>query len=101
MLYAGAFLSLALAVRVFAGVVLARAAPRAPFVRAIRIDLNRATLGELTALPGIGKERAAAIVLHRVRHGPFRSANDLLRVGGIGEQTLRPLLPFVEVEAAR
>lgn len=61
----------------------------------VRLDCNRATLAELATLPGIGPGRAAAVVLHRVRFGPFRRAEDLGRVDGIGPQTLAELLPFV------
>ena len=57
----------------------------------VRIDLNRATVGELMALPGIGRVRAAAIVLHRVRYGPFRSVDELTGIDGIGAETLAAL----------
>jgi competence protein ComEA len=43
------------------------------------------------ALPGIGRVRAAAIVLHRVRHGPFRSVDELTGIDGIGAETLAAL----------
>jgi len=49
-----------------------------------RIDINRATAEELDALPGIGPAKARAIVEERKRGGPFRSAEDLTRVRGIG-----------------
>ena len=47
------------------------------------------------ALDGIGRARAAQIVLHRVRHGPFRELEDLLDVDGIGPHTLARLRPFL------
>ena len=55
------------------------------------LDLNRATAGELTGLPGIGPARAAAIVRWRETHGPFRRAEDLLAVPGIGPGTVERL----------
>ncbi|MEC7583463.1 MAG: helix-hairpin-helix domain-containing protein [Planctomycetota bacterium] len=55
--------------------------------------MNRASMGELQALPGIGPERAGAIVLHRVRHGPFATPSDLSRVWGIGPATSALLQP--------
>ena len=49
-------------------------------------------------LPGIGQERARAIVLSRVRLGPFRSVNDLARVDGIGAATVDRLRLFLRAE---
>mmetsp|Transcript_20710 Transcript_20710/g.65315 ORF Transcript_20710/g.65315 Transcript_20710/m.65315 type:complete len:442 (+) Transcript_20710:76-1401(+) len=48
------------------------------------LDINAATLEELQALPGIGRQRAEAILDHRRRHGAFRSASGLEAVPGIG-----------------
>jgi competence protein ComEA len=50
---------------------------------------------ELEALPGICPTLAAAIVEERQRNGPFRSANDLTRVHGIGPGRLAQLRDFV------
>ena len=49
------------------------------------LDLNSATAGELTALPGIGPELAARIVAYREENGPFSAAEEILNVSGIGE----------------
>ncbi|MCK5945002.1 MAG: ComEA family DNA-binding protein [Planctomycetes bacterium] len=59
------------------------------------IDVNRASVAELQALPGVGPSRAEAIVLERVRHGPYRAIDDLARVHGFGSETLRRLAPYV------
>lgn len=48
-----------------------------------RIDLNRATVTELMRLPGVGERRAQAIVAHRSKQ-PFRRAEDVLAVKGLG-----------------
>jgi competence protein ComEA len=61
------------------------------------VDLNRATVEQLEALPGIGPATAQAIVDHRARHGPFRSVAQLLQVRGIGEAKLAALRPRVRV----
>ncbi len=60
-----------------------------------RLDLNRASAGELEALPGIGPARARAIVRWREEHGRFRSVEDLLEVSGIGPATLDRLRPLI------
>ena len=49
-----------------------------------RIDVNRAQIKELEQITGIGPALAARIVEVRRRRGPFRDAEDLLRVPGIG-----------------
>lgn len=66
-----------------------------------RIDLNRATVPELMLLPGVGVARAEAIVLHRVRFGPFREVTDLLAVSGFGERLVDGLRPFAIVGGPR
>ncbi|WP_455500512.1 ComEA family DNA-binding protein [Gemmiger sp.] len=47
------------------------------------IDINTATAEELTALPGLGPEKAAALVAYRTEHGPFRTLADAAAVKGI------------------
>ncbi len=61
------------------------------------VDLNRASHASLETLPGIGPARAAEIVRHRERHGPFRVPGDLRDVPGIGEATFQRLAELVTV----
>ncbi len=61
------------------------------------LDLNTADESALTALPGIGPVRAAAIVVYRQAHGPFTSVEELTAVHGIGTATLEKLRPLVTV----
>jgi competence protein ComEA len=60
------------------------------------VDINNASVSELTTLPGIGPAKAAAIVEQRER-APFKSVADLTRVSGIGERTLEDLRDRVSV----
>ena len=60
-----------------------------------RIDLNRASLSELQSLPGIGPELAKRILDSRLRDGPFRGPDDLLRVRGIGTATVATIRALV------
>ena len=59
------------------------------------VNVNTASEGELTSLPGIGPAKAAAIVQHRTQHGPFKSLADLDAVSGIGPATLANITPHV------
>jgi competence protein ComEA len=61
------------------------------------VDLNRATVVELQALPGVGPVIAARIVAHRTDNGPFAAVEDLLDVPGIGETRLAELRPAVRI----
>ena len=65
----------------------------------LAIDPNHATAGDLDLLPGVGPSVAARIIEARTKSGPFRDANDLLRVRGIGEKTLQKLKPFLRFES--
>ncbi len=67
------------------------AAPR----EAEPVDLNQAGVEALDRLPGIGPALAERIVQSRARDGPFRRADDLLRVRGIGPVLLERLRPRV------
>lgn len=59
-----------------------------PLGQAEKVDPNRADADGLQRLPGVGAATAAAIIAARDTGGPFRSADDLLRVRGIGPAKL-------------
>ena len=63
-----------------------------------RIELNSASWIEWSQLPGIGPVLGKRIVEEREQRGPFRSAEDLLRVRGIGDKRLRELRPYIQIE---
>ena len=52
------------------------------------VDINRASVEELTALKGIGPALAGNIVEYRLKNGRFRDVDDLLHVKGIGYKKL-------------
>ena len=79
--------------RLMAGAVAARTPASAPVVPVI-VDINSAPIPQLCALPGIGPNRAAQIVLRRVRHGPFRSVQELVAVDGLGPGTVARLAAY-------
>ncbi len=53
------------------------------------VNINTADAETISAeLKGVGLAKAQAIVEYRKKHGPFRSADDLSLVKGIGERTV-------------
>jgi competence protein ComEA len=53
------------------------------------VNLNSADAATLAKeLDGVGPAKAQAIVEDRQKNGPFRSAEDLLKVDGIGDKVL-------------
>lgn len=62
-----------------------------------KINLNTASLDELTSLPGIGEKKAAAIIEYRDKYGKFTSLEQLAEVKGIGTKMLEKLRDHVSV----
>lgn len=62
-----------------------------------RIDINRAEVWLLEALPGIGETLAQRIIDYRQQNGPFRSTVELLKVSGMGAKTYEQLKDMVTV----
>ena len=63
-----------------------------------RVNVNTASAGALTALPGIGPSKAAAIVADREANGPFGACSDLQRVTGVGAATVSAIADQCTVE---
>lgn len=61
------------------------------------VDLNTASVEQLTELPGIGPALASRIVEYREKAGQFESVEELMNVRGIGEKSFAKLEPHVRV----
>lgn len=61
------------------------------------VDINTAGLAQLQTLPGIGPALAQRILDYRTQHGPFRSADDLQNVSGIGPSKYDEIKALVTV----
>ena len=62
-----------------------------------QININKASVSELTALPGIGPARAERIVDYRTANGPFKCKSELMDVPGIGKGIFASVEPFIKV----
>ncbi len=62
-----------------------------------KIDLNRAEVWLLEALPEIGETLAQRIVAYREQNGPFNNINELIKVEGIGTATYEKIKHLIAV----
>lgn len=60
-------------------------------------NINTASAAELQRLPRIGPALAGRIVEYRRVNGPFRSADQVTAVRGIGEKTLEKMRPWIRL----
>lgn len=58
------------------------------------VNINKASVTEISYLPGIGDAKAKVIVDHR----PYQSIEDLKKVPGIGEKTFEKMKARVKVD---
>ena len=70
-----------------------RASPSEP------VFVNHAGVDELRRLPGVGPKRAEAILALRQRLGRFQRVEDLLRVKGVGRNTVKKWRPLLRLDA--
>jgi competence protein ComEA len=60
-------------------------------VKQQKVNINKASVEQLTLLPGVGESKAKAIIEHRTQQGPFKSLEQLKDVKGIGEKVFSQL----------
>lgn len=63
------------------------------------VDINSATAEQLTAIKGIGKKTAAAIIALRAQKKGFKSVDELTEVKGLGKKTLDKIRGSITVKA--
>lgn len=60
-----------------------------------KININTASIIELTYIPGVGTYIAKKIVEYREKHGGFSTIEELTEVDGIGDTTLEIAIPKI------
>jgi comEA protein len=73
------------------------AGPAATTAARIVVNLNSATADQLASLPGIGERTAQRIIEYRQKNGPFKKAEDLMNIRGIGEKSFLRLKDLVTI----
>ncbi|MBN2417807.1 MAG: helix-hairpin-helix domain-containing protein [Deltaproteobacteria bacterium] len=64
----------------------------------MKVDLNKATLQELTQLKGIGEKFAERIIEYREQNGKFQKIEDLMKVKGIGQKKFDAIKDLIVVK---
>ena len=62
-----------------------------------RININRASSGELQNIPGVGPATAEKIIEYRENNGFFKSIEDIKKVSGIGDKTFESMKEYITV----
>ena len=62
-----------------------------------KLNLNKATLQQLSLLPGIGAIIANRIIEYRQRYGPFLNVEDLILKVGLRQRMVDKLIDWLEV----
>lgn len=63
-----------------------------------KINLNQATMNELESLPGVGEEKAKAIINYREEYGSFVSIEDVLYVPGFGQSIFDSIQNLIDIK---
>lgn len=61
------------------------------------VNINRASLTELTGISGIGEGRAKAIIEYREKHGDFGSIEEIKKVDGIKDGLFSKIKDYITV----
>jgi competence protein ComEA len=68
---------------------------------AAKININKATVEQLTELKGVGESYAKKIVEYREKNGPFKKIEDIKEVKGIGDKLFEKIKDQIIIEPAK
>ncbi len=63
-----------------------------------KLNLNTATVEQLTLLPGVGPSKAERVIAWRTKNGDFKRVADLRKVKGFGYKTIKKLEAYLDVK---
>ena len=63
-----------------------------------KVNINKATVTELTGIPGVGQSTAEKIVAYREENGKFSSIEDIQKVSGIGSSKYQNIKDYISVK---
>lgn len=62
-----------------------------------KVNINTATVSELTKISGVGEKTAMKIVEHRETNGKFKTIEDIKSVSGIGDAKYESIKDYISV----
>lgn len=62
-----------------------------------KININTANAATLDKLPGVGPARAQLIIDYRSQNNGFKSAEEIMKIKGIGEKTYEKMKDMIEI----
>lgn len=61
------------------------------------VNLNTATVDELSAINGVGEKRASDIIAYREQIGKYKSVDEIKNIKGIGDGLYEQIAPYLTV----
>lgn len=63
-----------------------------------KVNINKASVSELTSIPGVGASTAQKIMTYREENGKFKTIEDIKNVSGIGDSKYNSMKDFISVK---
>lgn len=63
-----------------------------------KININKATVSELTSIPGVGESTAQKIIDYRDENGKFKVIEDIKNVSGIGNSKYEKIKDYISIK---